>query len=76
MLSDIGRTFLYQCSHRPSNSVYDPPWVGADHSEEIGLVLGWPFHDITEYIDITYNEQEAELSKVIMKYWANFARSG
>ena len=67
---------MYHCTNRPSICPYDPPWVGSDHSDEIGLVLGWPFHDVTDQVDVSYDQEEAELSKKVMKYWANFAKTG
>nr|XP_028595329.1 fatty acyl-CoA hydrolase precursor, medium chain-like isoform X1 [Podarcis muralis]XP_028595330.1 fatty acyl-CoA hydrolase precursor, medium chain-like isoform X2 [Podarcis muralis] len=63
--------YVYEFQHRPSSSLgFKPDYVKADHGDEIGFVLGKPFlaDDATE--------EEKRLSKTVMKYWANFARSG
>ncbi|XP_064130009.1 cocaine esterase [Loxodonta africana] len=65
--------YFYEFQHRPS-FVKDikPPYVKADHGDEIFFVFGsfsW-----NSYIEVT--EEEELLSRKVMKYWTNFARNG
>uniref|UniRef100_A0A8D0G5C3 Carboxylic ester hydrolase n=1 Tax=Sphenodon punctatus TaxID=8508 RepID=A0A8D0G5C3_SPHPU len=72
-----GRVYFYEFQHRPS--VFQdtkPDFVKADHGDELGFVFGGPFlrGDISLLVNAT--EEEKHLSQTIMKYWANFARTG
>ncbi|XP_031196988.1 pyrethroid hydrolase Ces2e-like isoform X2 [Mastomys coucha] len=49
-----------------------PPWVKADHGDEVPFVFGNSFWGMK--LDLT--EEEKLLSRRMMKYWANFARHG
>ncbi|KAG8143818.1 putative Carboxylic ester hydrolase protein [Naja naja] len=49
---------------------YHRDFVKVDHGDEIAFVFGKPF-----FTD-NATEEDKMLSKVIMKYWANFARTG
>nr|XP_028595318.1 fatty acyl-CoA hydrolase precursor, medium chain-like isoform X1 [Podarcis muralis] len=70
-------TYFFEYQHRPS-LYHDtkPDYVKADHADEVGFVFGGPFltGDIRLHGDAT--EEEKVLSRTMMKYWANFARSG
>ncbi|XP_078519004.1 carboxylesterase 5A-like [Lissotriton helveticus] len=67
--------YLYEFSHRPSRYQDSrPPYVKADHADEVPFVFGAPFMDIGKNGGFT--EKEKALSKTMMKQWANFARSG
>nr|XP_056718847.1 fatty acyl-CoA hydrolase precursor, medium chain-like [Euleptes europaea] len=64
-------TYVYEFQHRPSlHGVLKPDFVKADHGDEIVFVFGRPF------LGDDSNEEERNLSKTVMKYWANFARTG
>ncbi|XP_040185272.1 pyrethroid hydrolase Ces2e-like isoform X2 [Rana temporaria] len=70
--------FFYEFRHRPSLfQISRPKWVKADHGDEVLLVFGVPFvtHSALNKSH-TYPEEEKKLSKTMMKYWANFARTG
>ncbi|KAI1904212.1 hypothetical protein AGOR_G00003350 [Albula goreensis] len=70
-------TFIYEFQHRPSMfGDSRPGYVKADHFDEIGFVFGAPFW--TEEIVMLDNttEEERQLSKAMMKYWTNFAKTG
>uniref|UniRef100_A0A8D2Q0I6 Carboxylic ester hydrolase n=1 Tax=Zosterops lateralis melanops TaxID=1220523 RepID=A0A8D2Q0I6_ZOSLA len=58
-------TYFFEFQHRPS-AYWDskPDYVKADHGDEVGFVFGGPFLE------------ERNLSRTLMKYWANFARNG
>uniref|UniRef100_A0A8C6Z1J8 Carboxylesterase type B domain-containing protein n=1 Tax=Nothoprocta perdicaria TaxID=30464 RepID=A0A8C6Z1J8_NOTPE len=69
-------TYLFEYQHRPT-LYWDnkPDYVKADHGDEVSFVFGGPFlagdirlHEVTE--------EEKNLSRTLMKYWANFARNG
>ncbi|XP_019627271.1 PREDICTED: cholinesterase 1-like [Branchiostoma belcheri] len=63
-------TYMYQFAHRPSNSVW-PDWAGVVHGAEMAFVFGWPLDAA-----LGYTLDEIQLSRRIMRHWANFARTG
>uniref|UniRef100_A0A8C5RP98 Carboxylic ester hydrolase n=1 Tax=Laticauda laticaudata TaxID=8630 RepID=A0A8C5RP98_LATLA len=63
--------YVYELQHRlREHGSFRPDFVKVDHGDEIAFVFGKPF-----FMD-NATEEDKMLSKVIMKYWANFARSG
>ncbi|EGW00046.1 Carboxylesterase 7 [Cricetulus griseus] len=69
--------YFYEFQHRPQCfENMRPAFVKADHTDEIRFVFGGPFlnSDIVMFEEAT--EEEESLSRKMMKYWANFARSG
>ena len=74
--------YMYHFDHRPSFS-HSPDWVsGADHTEEIPFVLGFPrfymylFGKFYDDPPLHVPQNELRLSKDIMKYWTKFAKTG
>ncbi|KFO81329.1 Carboxylesterase 5A, partial [Cuculus canorus] len=69
--------YFFEFQHRPT-SYWDskPEYVKADHGDEVGFVFGGPYlaGDIQLRSEVT--EEEKNLSRTLMKYWANFARNG
>ncbi|KFV67829.1 Fatty acyl-CoA hydrolase precursor, medium chain, partial [Dryobates pubescens] len=69
--------YFFEFQHRPS-SYWDskPEYVKADHGDDVGFVFGGPYltGDIQLRSEVT--EEEKNLSRTLMKYWANFARTG
>ncbi|XP_072488359.1 liver carboxylesterase 1-like [Notamacropus eugenii] len=64
-------TYMYQFQHRPSFwGNLKPMTVKADHGDDIFFIFGAPF------LMESSSEEEKQLSKTMMKYWANFARNG
>ncbi|XP_027725250.1 liver carboxylesterase 1-like isoform X2 [Vombatus ursinus] len=64
-------TYLYEFQHR--SSVWGnlkPATVKADHGDDIFSVFGSPF------LRDGSPKEEKQLSRMVMKYWANFARNG
>jgi len=49
-----------------------PRWMGVMHGYEIEFVFGEPLNTK----DWHYTEEEKDLTKRFMRYWANFARTG
>ncbi|XP_043937865.1 carboxylesterase 5A-like [Protopterus annectens] len=71
------QVYFYEFQHRPS--IYGdrkPDFVKSDHGDELGFVFGMPF--LTGEIKLFENstEEEKSFSKMIMKYWSNFAYTG
>ncbi|XP_070119057.1 carboxylesterase 5A isoform X3 [Equus przewalskii] len=69
--------YFYEFQHRP-HCLKDikPAFVKADHSDEIRFVFGGAFlkGDVVMFEGAT--EEERLLSRKMMRYWANFARTG
>ncbi|CAH1801283.1 unnamed protein product [Owenia fusiformis] len=65
------RTFLYLFNHRPQ-WLDLPAWVTAVHASDIPYVFGEPFTDSL----LEFNEAGRALSRQMMTYWANFAKTG
>ncbi|KAK1163397.1 carboxylesterase 5A-like isoform X1 [Acipenser oxyrinchus oxyrinchus] len=69
--------YLYEFQHRPS--IYKdkrPSFVKADHGDEINFVFGGCFWNGQVKIPVALTEEEMKLCRVMMAYWANFARNG
>jgi len=62
--------YMYYFSQRASVSQW-PIWSGALHADEISFVFGLPLNRSKGY-----DEAEVRLSKKMMTYWANFAKTG
>ncbi|XP_028653836.1 acetylcholinesterase [Erpetoichthys calabaricus] len=62
--------YAYFFDHRASNLVW-PEWMGVIHGYEIEFVFGLPLEK-----KLNYTIDEERLSRKIMRYWANFARTG
>jgi len=62
--------YMYYFRHRSSISPW-PKWMGVIHGDEINFVFGEPLNQ-----EFKYSQKEIELSRRMMKYWANFAKYG
>ena len=74
-----GRLFFYVYDHQ--FSLYPPGrwYQGANHTEEVELVLGFPSsyrNYSSSNLASRLPNTEVELSKQMMAYWTNFAKSG
>ncbi|XP_004455114.2 liver carboxylesterase 1 isoform X2 [Dasypus novemcinctus] len=64
-------TYMYEFQYRPSfSSDMKPKKVIGDHGDELFSVFGAPI------LKEGASEEEIKLSKMVMKFWANFARNG
>ncbi|XP_025776297.1 liver carboxylesterase 1 isoform X2 [Puma concolor] len=64
-------TYMYEFQYHPSfSSDMKPKTLIGDHGDELFSVFGAPF------LKGGASEEEIRLSKMMMKFWANFARSG
>ncbi|CAH1254561.1 BCHE [Branchiostoma lanceolatum] len=67
----VGTTaYMYEFAHRSSLSPY-PDWAGVLHTDEIQFVFGQPLN-----ATLGYTTEEADLSRRMMRSWANFAKTG
>ncbi|XP_048201627.1 bile salt-activated lipase [Perognathus longimembris pacificus] len=70
MNAKSGRTYSYLFSH-PSRMPIYPKWMGADHADDLQYVFGKPFAT-----PLGYRAQDRTISKAMIAYWTNFAKSG
>ncbi|GAB1293472.1 Carboxylesterase 1F [Apodemus speciosus] len=64
-------TYMYEFQYYPSfSSPQRPKNVVGDHADEVYSVFGAPI------LRDGASEEEIKLSKMMMKFWANFARNG
>jgi len=69
-------TYFYQFNHR-SSFLKKPDWVkGADHADIYYYCYGDYFMDSPISRELIYTEDEINLSKTIMRYYANLAKTG
>jgi len=62
--------YMYHYLHRTSANPW-PEWMGTMHGYEIDSVFGIPLNET-----YNYSEDEKELSRKVMQYWANFSKYG
>ncbi|XP_068169170.1 cocaine esterase [Antennarius striatus] len=69
--------YLYEYQYAPKflQSIR-PSFVGCDHADEIFAVLGVCFTTSHVKLISECSEEEEQLSKKVMSYWGNFARTG
>ncbi|XP_065139398.1 fatty acyl-CoA hydrolase precursor, medium chain-like [Paramisgurnus dabryanus] len=69
--------YLYEFQHGPSLfKNLRPSFVKADHADDVGLVFGSCFWNDNPKVIGTPTEEENQLCRTVMAYWANFIRSG
>ncbi|XP_078677188.1 pyrethroid hydrolase Ces2e-like [Branchiostoma floridae x Branchiostoma belcheri] len=64
-------TYMYLFTHRPSFSTL-PGYVEASHGQELYFL----FPDLRGNDPESLSAEEEELSRVMIKYWTNFAKTG
>ncbi|XP_056004732.1 acetylcholinesterase-like isoform X2 [Ostrea edulis] len=64
------KVYYYLFNHRSSVNPWGK-WMGVMHGDEIMFMFGQPLDNNFEY-----ETKEKRLSKKIMKYWTNFAKTG
>ncbi|XP_067653487.1 acetylcholinesterase-like [Haliotis asinina] len=62
--------YFYYFNHR-LDALIAPTWLGTFHSAEIEMVFGLPLGN-----SFTASEAEKTTSRIMMTYWANFAKTG
>ncbi|XP_055476950.1 carboxylesterase 1C-like [Psammomys obesus] len=70
-------TYMYEFAYYPSFVLNSrPKTVLGDHGDEIFSVFGAPFLKAIVSLPEGASEEETNLSKMVMKFWANFAENG
>uniref|UniRef100_A0A1B6MCT5 Carboxylic ester hydrolase n=1 Tax=Graphocephala atropunctata TaxID=36148 RepID=A0A1B6MCT5_9HEMI len=62
--------YMYYFKYRSLGNPW-PSWTGVMHADEINYIFGEPLNPA-----LNYQPQEIELSRRMMRYWANFAKTG
>lgn len=62
--------FMYYFSQRATVHPW-PRWMGVMHADEINFIFGEPLNPV-----FGYSKEEQELSRKMMRYWSNFAKTG
>ncbi|CAN2389328.1 carboxylic ester hydrolase activity [Pristimantis euphronides] len=69
--------YFYEYQHPPSLLArVRADYVKADHSDELIYVFGGPFLRDGVIFAAPATDEEKNLARTVMKYWANFARTG
>ncbi|XP_067276507.1 cocaine esterase-like [Pseudorasbora parva] len=69
--------YMYEFQHSPSIfKELRPSFVKADHADDVGFVFGACFWDGHIKTVETPSEEENQLCRTVMGYWANFIRTG
>ncbi|KAM9376088.1 cocaine esterase-like [Pholidichthys leucotaenia] len=69
--------YLYEYQHPPIFlQEKRPSFVRSDHSDEIFTVFGFCFTNTHIKLGATCTEEEEQLTRTMMNYWGNFARTG
>ncbi|XP_029008615.1 cocaine esterase-like [Betta splendens] len=72
-----GAVYLYEYQHPPTLlQKKRPSFVRADHADELPIVFGLCFTTTHVKLSDPCPKEEEELSKTMMSYWGNFARTG
>ncbi|XP_072554448.1 fatty acyl-CoA hydrolase precursor, medium chain-like [Paramormyrops kingsleyae] len=69
--------YLYEFQHAPG-LLRDrrPSFIKSDHGDEVLFVFGGPFWKGHIHFSDKFTEEEEQLSKTVMAYFGNFARTG
>ncbi|XP_031696645.1 liver carboxylesterase 2-like [Anarrhichthys ocellatus] len=69
--------YLYEYQHSPKFLLdRRPSFVGSDHGDELFSVFGWCFTTSHVTLAVPCTESDERLSRIMMSYWGNFARTG
>ncbi|KAG8450046.1 hypothetical protein GDO86_016653, partial [Hymenochirus boettgeri] len=66
----VNFAYLYFFQHRSSRPAW-PQWMGVLHGSEIEYIFGMPLNTT-----LKYTKEEEILSRTMMRYWGNFAKTG
>ncbi|XP_071033569.1 neuroligin-4, X-linked-like isoform X2 [Parasteatoda tepidariorum] len=74
-MSHAAKTFFYVFDHQTEESDYSPR-MGCVSGEELNYVFGAPLVSSLAHFSSNYTRSEYSLTKAVMTYWANFAKTG
>ncbi len=69
--ADVGSVYGYLLTHHPSKSIFNTPWSGAAHGDDL-MFFGVHFTP-NEY---NLTDDEVEMTLKMIQYWTNFAKTG
>ncbi|XP_072043232.1 acetylcholinesterase-like [Amphiura filiformis] len=69
--ADVGSVYAYYFNHHPSKSIFNTPWSGACHADDLGF---FGFHFTPN--DFNMTDVEVEMTLKMIQYWTNFAKTG
>ncbi|XP_022111774.1 acetylcholinesterase-like [Acanthaster planci] len=73
-LAKAGRmVYRYHMTHAPSSHFLGNRWTRTAHADEVPFVFGLPLMASDRY---RYTKEEADMSLMMIRYWANMAKSG
>ncbi|PAA59016.1 hypothetical protein BOX15_Mlig032592g2 [Macrostomum lignano] len=67
--------WMYSFEHH-TESLPMPEWTGAMHGYELDYTFGMPFNENFTKNFYKYTPAEEELSRDMLKFWSNFAKTG
>ncbi len=69
--ANVGSVYGYVMTHHPSTSLFNTPWSGSAHGDDL-IFFG------THFTPNEYNltDDEVEMSLKMIQYWTNFAKTG
>lgn len=70
LYSERNKVFVYYYKHKNHLHIW-PLWAGAMHGDEIAFIFGEPLNRSKNY-----KMDQIHFSRQMMRYWANFARTG
>ena len=73
--SKVNDTYFYSFAYSTESEEY-PQWSGGVHGDELPYVFGAPLVRGLSPFPSSYTMQEVELSKIMMRMWTNFAKTG
>ncbi|XP_033126573.1 uncharacterized protein LOC117124450 [Anneissia japonica] len=68
--------FLYQMTHVPSRSFWNMTGLGAAHGDDLIYVLGMHYNEDLTFMYGQLPDEEIRLTKAMITYWSNFAKTG
>ena len=74
--AEEGQLYFYIFDHKGVMS--DPRLTGASHADDVPIVLGFPavFVEFYTMYGLNISQIELTLSRKVMEYWTNFAKTG
>lgn len=71
----VADTYMYSFAYSTQSEDF-AQWTGGVHGDELPYIFGAPLVGGLSPFPTSYNTQEMELSKFMMRMWTNFAKTG
>ncbi len=69
--ADVGSVYAYMMTHHPSTSLFNTPWSGSAHCDDLFF---FGIHFTPNQYNLT--DDEVEMTLKMIRYWTNFAKTG